>query len=216
MALPTSIDPQSRPKLPQFTLRSMFLATGCLAMVFAVCQAIGPLASCGLMVGLALVGLHVIGNVLGTRLRNEAYRTPANGRNGEASPGPGQYPAIVPARFDQPHSVSRLSQRTPLGWMILATTVIGGVMGSVAGQWVLVNSAEVSLRGLLLGSASSGVLGAFVGFLFGCLAKTWLSAWWQASSESDRFDKRLSVPRFSSTSPPCNVPSALITDIDAG
>jgi hypothetical protein len=158
-----------------------------LAILFAICGAIGPLASCGLSVVLVLVGLHVAGNALGTSLRDEASQlSAANETTMQGEP----FSVPVPVRLDGSHSVSRLSQRTPLGWVILASTFTGTVIGSWLGQWILVNSTTVPLRGILLGAVSSGVLGAFGGLLFGSFLNTWLGAWRQACAESDRCDKQ--------------------------
>jgi hypothetical protein len=190
----------------------MFLVVTCLALLFAVFGAIGLSASFALLLVLALVGLHVIGNVLGTKLQNETPFAAAEDENTiSASP-----PADYAARIACPHSISGLYQQTRLGWIIHVTTAIGALAGALLGTSFLVNFANTSIRGIIVGAVSSGVLGAFMGFMYGSFLKIWLSAWWQASSESDKFDRRKPsratfLPRLRS-----DVSASLVADIDAG
>jgi hypothetical protein len=161
----------------------MFLAITCFAAIFAVLGAIGLAASFGLLLVLTLVGLHVVGNALGTRLRDEI--SPAGDQEADAI---SRLAAQSPLRFERSHSVSGLYKRARLGWLVHVATVIGALTGGSLGVSFLVNFENTSTRGLIVGAASSGVLGAFFGFLYGSFLKTWLSAWWQASSESERLD----------------------------
>jgi hypothetical protein len=179
MELPPGLPPT--PKPPQFSLRTLFALVSALGVLLAVFEAIGLLASLGLLLFLILVGLHVIGNALGTTLRDQSP-SPAQVRDGLLAPiGPLEYRM----QLDRPRTTSRLSEQLHLGWVVAAATLLGAVAGGYTGTWVLVQIGDQSTRGLILGAISSGVLGAFFGGLSGCFLKTWLSAWWQASSESD-------------------------------
>jgi hypothetical protein len=212
MAARISIASQARTKLPQFTLRTMFLAMTCLGVLFAVLGTIGLAASLALLLILALVGLHVAGNVLGTKLRDETSHAQIQNANILGTYSSAQSAVHV----DCPHSVSGLYQRTRLGWIIYVATVVGAMAGGLLGISLLINFAGTPIRGVIVGAVSSGVLGAFFGFMFGGFLKIWLSAWWQASSESDKYDGRKAaravlLPRLRT-----DVSATLVADFDAG
>jgi hypothetical protein len=217
MLCPSSTEQVSvQSKLPQFTLRTLFLAISGLGVLFAVCNAIGLLASFGLLVFISLIALHIIGNALGTSLRDHAPVSPTHSGNYGDNPTSGHFSFALPPGVALPQSTSRLSQRTPLGWVIFLTTLVGLVAGGWLGSWILLNSAGTSLHGLALGAISSGVLGGFAGFLFGSFVKTWLSVWRQACRESDHFDKRRKLPSTYFPALRNDIAPALVADLDAG
>jgi len=177
-------EPDAPLKLPQFGLRTMFLAVTALGLLFGLMDVIGPLASSALVLLLALVGLHVAGNVVGTTLRNNApvgsdQMIDSSRRSVMTTLGP------VVVRRDLPPP--RLSERTGLGRFNGLCAGLGAVAGSAIGSSILEYSGDISVRGMVVGFISSGVLGAIFGLLFGCFLGMALSAWWQATSESDSF-----------------------------
>jgi hypothetical protein len=193
-----------RTNLPQFTLRTLFLAITCLGVAFALLETIGMAASCALLVGGSLIGLHVAGNVLGTTLRDNAPIAPEQKPDAPLN-------HISPETFNQldRRSVSSLYRRARLGPSIYLATAAGAIAGGIVGDLFLMNFAHTSIRGLILGAASSGVLGGFFGFLYGCFLRAWLGAWWQASSESDDCQRRRaasSAPRTTANLPPPATP----------
>jgi hypothetical protein len=194
-------------KLPQFGLRTMFLVVAILGVLFAVMGLIGPLASAGLLLVLAVVGLHVAGNVVGTTLRDNAPTLPTNDRRPPVTREP-----IVLER-DPPRP--RLSERTGLGRFNRLCAGLGAVAGSAIGSSILEYSGDISVRGIVVGFISSGVLGAIFGLLFGCFLGMSLSAWWQATSESKSthaaMARRIRLPSF-----PRNVTPELVAEFDAG
>ncbi len=173
-----------RTNLPQFTLRTLFLAITCLGVAFALLETIGMAASCALLLGGSLIGLHVAGNVLGTTFRDNAPVA-------SEQPPDALLSHISPEIFNQAdrRSVSSLYRRARQGPIIYVATAAGAIVGSIMGDLFLTNYAHTSSRGLILGAASSGVLGGFFGFLYGCFLRHGL-AWWQASSESDDCQRR--------------------------
>ena len=78
MATRSLINRREPVKWPQFRLRTLMFAVALLAVLFAVMGLIGPTASAGLVMILVLAGLHVIGNALGTSLRDTANQHVAN------------------------------------------------------------------------------------------------------------------------------------------
>src|SRR5215831_12193233 len=61
-------------RLPQFCLRSLFLLVAICGVLFAVLAAIGFVASIAMVIVLSIVCLHVLGNVLGRKLREQSAR----------------------------------------------------------------------------------------------------------------------------------------------
>jgi hypothetical protein len=191
-------------KLPQFGLRTMFLVVALLGLLFALMGLIGPLGSAALLLVLAVVGLHVAGNVVGTTLRNNA---PVDAeRLWNDRPPIILEPVMVQRDFPQ----SRLSERTGLGRFNRLCAGLGAVAGSAIGSSILEYSGDISVRGMIVGFVSSGVLGAIFGLLFGCFLGMLLSAWWQASSAESALG-RVRLPSLTR-----NVTPELVAEFDAG
>ena len=79
---------------------------------------------------------------------------------------------------------------------------------------ILEYSDDISVRGMVVGFISSGVLGAIFGMLFGCFLGMSLSAWWQASSQHKSTEAALGCIRLPSF--PRNVTPELVAEFDAG
>lgn len=126
-------------------------------LVGVACAAIGWLGLAGWLAAVVLAGcvaVHVAGNALGTRLRDDTDRDLAR-RPAQSWPGP------LPA-FDPP---THLQRRTSLGGLVPVSAAVGGVAGGAAGSAALVCLVGSSPAGAVLGGASSAVIGALVGFL---------------------------------------------------
>jgi hypothetical protein len=122
-----------------------------------------------------LISAHVVGNTLGTRLRDEV------------SPQLNPRPSAISRRSGTkgvPVTICerRLHQRTPVGRIILATCAGAVLVGALMGGAALAFWTDASLSGWLVGTLSSGVLGGFVGFLLACFLEMTIRAWWQASA----------------------------------
>jgi len=201
-------EPDAPLKLPQFGLRTMFLVVAALGLLFGLMDVIGPLASSALVLLLALIGLHVAGNVVGTTLRDNAPVVPR------------QEVHILPPAFLEPIALQRdsppprLSERTGFGRFNGLCAGLGAVAGSAIGSSILEYSGDISVRGMIVGFISSGVLGAIFGLLFGCFLGMSLSAWWQASSEAKSTEAVLGHSRLPSF--PRNVTPELVAEFDAG
>ena len=72
--------------LPRFSLRTLLVTMTALSLVFAVMSAVGFVWSMAMVLIGCLAGAHVLGNSLGTKLRDESTRASASDR-----------PPIVPA-----------------------------------------------------------------------------------------------------------------------
>jgi hypothetical protein len=202
-------------RLPQFRLRTLFLLMGFLAVLFAIMGFIGPMASAALLFFLALVGLHVAGNALGTSLRDRVsdqvgwQHLPSIGRPLFANRP--AWTALAP----------RLSEHTPIGWIIWAIGLLGALTGGALGRMAF-GQLDSSPSELAVGTISLAVLGAFLGFLIGSFLTMLLRAWNQASRDfvandiataaiSKKLIRRPLLPMLCE-----DVSPALVAEIDAG
>jgi hypothetical protein len=177
MSAPSLNVPEKRLRLPQFGLRTLFLITAACGACFAVLGAIGFLASVGLIVVISIVCLHVLGNVLGRNLREQASADFSNDRS-QLRPIGERLPVPIGADVH-----SRLFEHTSVGWTMRIFCVVGALTGGTLGAEALLIWDANRLPGIVLGAISSGVVGAFFGFLIGSFLEMALRAWWQASSE---------------------------------
>jgi hypothetical protein len=176
MAGPPLNAPEKPLKLPQFGLRTLLLIVAGCGVLFAVFGAIGWLASFGLLVVLSIVCLHVLGNVLGRSLREQAsYDADQNSEIAKTRPTSVK-PHVALAK-------SRLFEHTPIGWTMRIFCVLGTLAGATLGCMALVDLTGATGMGIVVGAVSCGVLGAFFGFLIGSFLEMFLRAWWQAASE---------------------------------
>ena len=129
-----------------------------LAVLLGVaCAAIGWLGLAGWLAALVLAGcvaVHVAGNALGTRLRDETDSELARlVRRRRVMPLP---PATPPVQ---------LQRRGSLGGVVPVSVAIGGTIGGASGAAALYCLAGSSPAGAVLGGLSSAVIGALLGFL---------------------------------------------------
>ena len=181
MAAGPSHEPREHFKLPQFGLRSMFFAVAACGGVFAVMAAIGPVASGAMLLGAAVIGLHVAGNWVGTSLRDSELKDRSNDVPFSNALSPFDARSLS---MRTEHSTPRLCQHTRLSWLNRALGVLGAVAGAAVGCGVLLSWTGASVAGLIVGSVSSAVVGGCAGFLVGSFAESTLTAWWQATSEA--------------------------------
>jgi hypothetical protein len=129
-----------------------------LAVVIAVCCAaiewLGIAGWIAAAVLVASVAMHVIGNTLGTSLREATDRDLRRVRAVAA--------AAEPLPRPRAH---RLEQRTSLGRLVPVSAGIGAACGGAAGATALVAWTSCTTAGAVLGGASAAVIGGLAGFL---------------------------------------------------
>ena len=144
---------------PQFSLRALLWLTALCSALFATMVAVGVVWSLMLLMVVGLIVAHVLGNAIGTRLRDDDA-----GRSNQSLP-PGAQP--------QPRSVStakaaqELRERKPLGQLLLVFIAAGALSGAMLGRFVLIHSQWLPLptSDAILGIGSCAVLGAIAGFM---------------------------------------------------
>jgi hypothetical protein len=169
---------------PRFSLGALFAAIGVVALGLSVWKAVGPVVGVSLLLLLMAVVAHVAGNALGTRLRDRGTQHALAGWKDDTSTGgsPAARPRAQPVAPHHFAPVTRLSQRTSLGWCPLVVTVLGGIAGAIAGGLLLQRSSPESatLSTLAVGATASGVLAALFSYWLFSLLQVFLGAWWQA------------------------------------
>jgi hypothetical protein len=171
--LPEDDDATLKP--PQFSLRSLMIGTTVLAALLTVMTALGTVWSLAILFLVLLAAAHVLGNSLGTRLR-------------EGGLGRSARPAVwAPARYAGRKSTSaipspmRLRERRRLHWVNLALTLGGmAVGGYFGGASLAATYPEATIAAHALAYASSGVLVGFAVFA----VSSFLSVVRQALSEA--------------------------------
>jgi hypothetical protein len=143
---------------PRFTLRELLLVMTALSCLFALMAAVGAWWSMAILLFLSLVLAHVLGNSLGTRLRDRANRGMLAGKmaSRETVAAPVQLQMAAPQRLTQRVRLHRITLVMAVG-----AAVVGATLGG-AGLFSLYPNAGPAAIGL--GVVSSAVLGAFAGF----------------------------------------------------
>ncbi len=155
--LPDEHDATLKP--PQFTLRTLMIGTTAAAALLALMTAVGTVWSLAILFFALLLAAHVVGNSLGTRLRDGGI-----GRSARSADG-------VPPRHSRRKSPSalpsptRLRERSRLHWINLVLT-LGGVAvgGYYGGTGLAATYPEATAAAHVLAYVSSGVLVGFAVF----------------------------------------------------
>ena len=142
---------------PRFSLRTMLMVVSALCCVFALMAAAGVIWSVALLLVIALAGAHVLGNSLGTKLRDEATRQVYSELDTQGvAPCPSQLPIVLPPR---------LAKQTRLHRTVGVTSIAAaGVGGELGGMLAAYTYPESSVAAVALGVVSMAVLGGLAGF----------------------------------------------------
>jgi hypothetical protein len=173
-------NPKSVLPPPQFGLRTLLLVmTGC-AVIFALSNWLTPIALAGVVMLVLSVIAHVLGNAIGTRLRELGSKS----RMEEKQPSPGQRLARPGAGDFAP--VTRLSQRHSLGWPIVIGTAAGTLAGGVGGGiWTVTHTyGGPDIFSIAVGVLAFAVLNGIAAFVIVGFVQVGLSAIRQALDHS--------------------------------
>jgi hypothetical protein len=160
---------------PQFRLRTLMIVTAACCGLFALFSVVSALLSAFIVLFLLLIAAHVIGNALGTRLRDGAPTAPI-----------GAFDAPTARQLEgQIACPQRLRETTRIERRTFVLTSCGALTGGLLGGIVLsvVNWAHISVAAGILATVSSAVLGGLATFLAACFITTIRSAWREALSE---------------------------------
>jgi predicted lipid-binding transport protein (Tim44 family) len=167
-------EPALRP--PRFTLRTLWIVMTALCCLFAVMASLGALWSAMLLLFLCLIAAHVVGNSLGTKLRDHTNQQIRFARAAR----PQRVAEAVASGVTAPEQLTR---RAKLNRITLLMAIGGALVGAeFGGLGLAALYPRASIAAVTLGVISSAVLGAFAGFL----ASSFLSVVRQALAEAHR------------------------------
>jgi hypothetical protein len=163
---------------PRFSLRTLLVVMTALGCLFGLMTAVGSVWSMVILLFLGLVSAHVLGNSLGTKLRDRASRQVAI-----------ETARHAPARAGAPRlevEPGRLTQRTRLSRITFFMALGGAVAGAFLGGTGLAGIyPEASAPAVALGVVSLAVLGAFAGFMASSFLSVMHQAWREALAHCD-------------------------------
>jgi hypothetical protein len=163
---------------PQFGLSAFLCLFAVLALSMFAFRTVGPLMATAILLLAAAVGAHVMGNALGTRLRDQVG-VPQRDRRLTGRVTVAQAHHFAPT--------TKLSKRRrQIGWVIIAMSLVGAMAGATLGGILLsrVNADRMTGANLAVAVGSCGVLGGLGGFACFGFARVSFQAWWQAHRES--------------------------------
>ena len=164
-------------KPQQFGLRELFWFVALTTIVLVAIKVLPPLVSAVMILfGLAIFA-HVIGNALGTKLRQHGDVVLRDTPDGES------------VRADQHFApATELSNHRGLSRLTTILSAIGAVAGSLGGGGALaaINWEKATLANVGLAAFSCAVLGGLMGFWMASFLQVALEAWMQAISDEEK------------------------------
>jgi hypothetical protein len=141
----------------RFSLRTLLFWMSGLSLAFAVMTAVGFVGSLAMLLIGCLAGAHVLGNALGTRLRDESTRASASDRAADFHVKvAAKLPLSAPSRLAERASLHRVAAAVTLG-----SAAMGGELGAVLAAYTYPESSTAAIG---LGAVSLAVVGGFAGF----------------------------------------------------
>jgi MFS family permease len=156
----------------------MMWLVAALCALFSLMGVVGSQGMALLVLFFFAVVAHVAGNALGTRLRrNGDTRQSVNGADATAA---SDEPRRLCAADFAP--TTSLSERFPLGLLIVVMTIFGALLGALVGGYVLamINWERATWFSMVFGALFSGVLGGIAGFLASSFIRVMIGALLQA------------------------------------
>jgi hypothetical protein len=168
---------------PQFGLRTLLLAVSIAAVLLGLAQWLSPVYLAAVVFVLLSVIAHVAGNVIGSRLRDgKAAKVAAEDKH-EPAYSQQQHSTSLKEHHFAP--VTKLGHRHSLGWLPLAISVLGFLLGAALGggwtAWLLRRDLDWFPVGVA--ACAFGALGGFGGFLVSGFCKSLGDAWSEAANE---------------------------------
>ena len=175
MSTPSDYRRPLRP--PQFTLRTLIWIITLLAAMFSLVNVVHPVVMAGLLLLMLLIAAHVVGNVLGTRLRDIGDRPVT--KEGREIPPRRFNPQVDPSSFAPP---TDLASKVALGLPILIVSSAGVLVGGISGGlWGFLSAGSGKWQNMAVGAVAFGFLGGFCSFGIFSFTQVILGAWKQAS-----------------------------------
>lgn len=175
--------PPAEPQLPvlRFGLKQFFWWISGVCLLLAIFVAIPTgLALIALVLAVGVVALHVLSTALGTRLRDHANqrRVWESGQQGqlEVYAAPSESMIVPVSRRSPLHGRDQPLRRLRI-WLT-AGAILGGLLGIIA--LTLLLGKRTSMAGILVGSASTAVVGAWIAFVISSAWSIFREGWHDA------------------------------------
>lgn len=159
MLLPNEEISRSRTRLkpPTFRLKTLFWVVTFACLLMAIMVQVSVMLAAFILGLVMLVGAHVLGGALGTRLRDGEDANEVQRRAGG--------PAAIARRA--PPAPTMLQEKRPVGRLTplagVAGAIIGGACGGTLVAWYCWE--RITPPAILVGTFASAVIGALAGFL---------------------------------------------------
>ena len=183
--------PEEQPPL-QFSLRTLMLGVTASAVVCGMLVSLPGMWGWTLLFFALLVVAHVVGNRLGTSLREQADEQISSARSDRAKSALAGLTEKAAARLASAEPTGSWQKKSPLNRGYLIFAAVCGVFGAVFGGIAISTSIgpNATVAGICVASAASGVLGGFVGFLVSTLLSTFAGGVIEAQRHSQPDKKR--------------------------
>jgi hypothetical protein len=168
-------------KPPQFRLRTMLLGVALVCVLLVVMISIGMFWAMGLLMLILLIVAHVVGNSLGTQLRDHGSRITT------AAEDPNKLSATaVSAQPWQRPLAGRMQEKEPVGWLLIALSVIGAIASGIVGGLAISSLYwdKIGAGGIVIATLAAGVIGGMAVFLTGTFIDMVRRVWREATAET--------------------------------
>lgn len=166
-------------KPPQFHLRTMLIGVALICVLLVVMVSIGMFWAMGLLLLILLILAHVVGNSLGTQLRDQGSRVTTAEADANKLP-----PIDIPAVWQRP-SAGRMQEKRPIGWLLIALSVVGAIASGVIGGLAISSLYwdKIGIGAIAIAALASGVIGGMGAFAMGAFIDMMRRALREATAE---------------------------------
>jgi hypothetical protein len=142
----------------------LLLGVAGICMLLVVMVAIGMFWAMGLLMLVLLIGAHIVGNSLGTQLRDFGSQQ----ADDTESPTGMALPAVHSLTRQKPLA-GRMQEKRPVSWLLIALSA-GGTIASGAVGGISISSLywdQIGAGAIAIATLASGVIGGLAIFLLG-------------------------------------------------
>ena len=170
----------SRLRPPRFGLKTLLWLVTALAICFASIGYLGSHATALLILFALAVLAHVVGNAMGTQLRDLGSQRAVD--RADPTAGGGKFRPLTESDFAP---ATRLRDRVPLGRPLTIVTLLGTVCSGVGGGFLFMRLMRppIQMTNVALGFIAAAVLGGIWTFAAASFLQVAAGAIWQARQD---------------------------------
>lgn len=173
-------------KPPQFRLRTMLIGVAFICVTLVVMVSIGMFWAMGLLMLILLIAAHIVGNSLGTQLRDHGSQL---SKVEEVPKKLSASPISVPP-WPRPAG-GRMQQKQPIGWLLIALGVVGTIASGIVGGLSISSLywEQIGAGAIAIATLASGVIGGMAIFVTGTFVDMVQRVWREATNETSPMKK---------------------------